>query len=114
MISTFSFVLQKHNSVCYQGISSPGVGSDYTLARTVCFFLHMILNVCYILVLCKAFELCFLVFDVCRILHGNKLIGSIPKELGMLKSLKVLDLGVNQLTGPIPPEIASINGVTRM
>ncbi|XP_043811713.1 probable LRR receptor-like serine/threonine-protein kinase At1g63430 isoform X2 [Manihot esculenta] len=32
----------------------------------------------------------------------------------MLKSLKVLDLGVNQLTGPIPPEIASINGVTRI
>jgi Leucine-rich repeat (LRR) protein len=51
-------------------------------------------------------------FDVlmfCRILHGNNLIGIIPKELGMLKSLRVLDLGMNQLTGPIPPEIGDLN-----
>lgn len=50
-------------------------------------------------------------FDVlmfCRILHGNYLIGIIPKELGMLKSLRVLDLGMNQLSGPIPPEIGDL------
>ncbi|XP_048229858.1 probable LRR receptor-like serine/threonine-protein kinase At1g63430 isoform X2 [Ricinus communis] len=32
----------------------------------------------------------------------------------MLKYLKVLDLGVNQLTGPIPPEIANLNNVMRI
>jgi Leucine-rich repeat (LRR) protein len=47
----------------------------------------------------------------CRILHGNKLIGIIPKELGMLKFLRVLDLGMNQLTGPIPPEIGDLTNL---
>ncbi|KAJ1406027.1 Tyrosine-protein kinase, catalytic domain [Sesbania bispinosa] len=48
------------------------------------------------------------------ILHGNNLIGTIPKELGMLKSLKVLDLGKNQnlqsngLTGRLPPELGNL------
>jgi len=52
--------------------------------------------------------------DRCRILHGNNLIGIIPKELGMLKSLKVLDLGMNQLSGPIPPEIGNLNQLMKM
>jgi len=47
-------------------------------------------------------------YYVCRILHGNNLIGTIPKELCVLKSLEVLDLGMNQLTGPIPPEIGNL------
>ena len=50
----------------------------------------------------------------CRILHGNNLIGAIPKELGMLKSLKVLDLGMNQLSGPIPPEIGNLTQAVKM
>lgn len=51
---------------------------------------------------------------VCRILHGNNLIGIIPKELCVLKSLKVLDLGMNQLTGPIPPEIGNMTQLVNM
>lgn len=51
---------------------------------------------------------------ICRILHSNKLIGIIPKELGMLKSLKVLDLGMNQLSGPIPPEIGNSTQLVKM
>ncbi|KAG4986517.1 hypothetical protein JHK86_034208 [Glycine max] len=47
------------------------------------------------------------------ILHGNSLVGVIPKELGMLKSLKVLDLGINHLIGPIPPEIGNLTQVRR-
>jgi hypothetical protein len=39
------------------------------------------------------------VFCFCRILHGNNLVGTIPKELCVLESLKVLDLGMNRLTG---------------
>ena len=50
----------------------------------------------------------------CRILHGNNLIGTIPKELGMLKSLKVLDLGMNQLSGPVPPEIGNLTQAVKM
>lgn len=49
-----------------------------------------------------------------RILHGNLLIGTIPKEIGMLKSLKVLDLGSNQLTGPIPSEIGNLSSIVKM
>uniref|UniRef100_A0A0R0HGM8 NAD(P)-binding domain-containing protein n=1 Tax=Glycine max TaxID=3847 RepID=A0A0R0HGM8_SOYBN len=48
------------------------------------------------------------------ILHGNSLVGVIPKELGMLKSLKVLDLGINHLIGPIPPEIGNLTQNCRL
>lgn len=50
----------------------------------------------------------------CRILHGNNLIGIIPKELGMLKFLQVLDLGMNQLSGHIPPEIGRSTSLVKM
>lgn len=49
-----------------------------------------------------------------RILHGNKFIGTIPKEIGLLKDLRVLDLGANQLSGPIPPEIGNLNSIIKM
>ena len=49
-----------------------------------------------------------------RTLRENNLIGIIPKELGMLKFLKVLDLGMNQLTGPIPPELGNLSSVMKM
>ncbi|CAA0842221.1 Probable LRR receptor-like serine/threonine-protein kinase [Striga hermonthica] len=48
------------------------------------------------------------------ILHGNLLIGTIPKEIGLLKNLKVLDFGSNQLTGPIPPEIGNLTGIQKI
>ena len=38
-------------------------------------------------------------------LSENGLVGSIPPELGQLKSLEVLDLWENSLTGSIPPEL---------
>lgn len=47
-------------------------------------------------------------------MHGNLLIGTIPKEIGLLKSLKVLDLGVNQLTGPIPSELGNLTTIMKM
>ena len=50
----------------------------------------------------------------CRILHGNKLVGTVPKELGYLKNLRVLDIGMNQLTGPIPPEFGNLTKVMKM
>ena len=51
---------------------------------------------------------------ISRILHSNSLIGTIPKEFGLLKNLKVLDLGANQLTGPIPPEIGKLSSIVKM
>jgi hypothetical protein len=42
------------------------------------------------------------------------LFGTIPKQLGSLRNLRVLDLGVNRLTGPIPPELAGLSSVSVM
>lgn len=50
----------------------------------------------------------------CRILHGNRLLGIIPKELGLLRSLTLLDLGKNELSGPIPPEIGNLTSIVKM
>ncbi|XP_010533657.1 PREDICTED: probable LRR receptor-like serine/threonine-protein kinase At1g63430 isoform X2 [Tarenaya hassleriana] len=37
--------------------------------------------------------------------------GTIPKEIGKLKNLKVLDLGNNLLTGPIPAELGNLSSI---
>ena len=47
-------------------------------------------------------------------LWDNELVGSIPPELGQLKSLEVLDLWENSLTGPIPPELGNLANLTRL
>lgn len=49
-----------------------------------------------------------------RILHGNMLIGTIPKEIGMLKNLRVLDLGSNHLIGTIPPQIGNLTSIVKL
>ena len=41
-------------------------------------------------------------------LPANSLSGSIPKEIGNLTGLSLLDLSRNQLTGPIPKEIGTL------
>ena len=41
-------------------------------------------------------------------LGGNQLTGDIPPELGSLASLQSLNLGGNQLTGDIPPELGGL------
>lgn len=68
-----------------------------------------VMGICFIPV-----ELTFALLMFCRTLHDNTLIGVIPKELGMLKNLKILDLGKNQLSGPIPPEIGNLTNVLKM
>jgi len=49
-----------------------------------------------------------------RILDDNLLLGTIPKQIGMLKSLTVLDLSVNRFSGPIPPEIGNLTRIKKM
>jgi hypothetical protein len=40
--------------------------------------------------------------------------GSIPKEIGILNNLTELNLGTNQLTGPIPSEIGDMIKIIKM
>ncbi|KAL5994432.1 hypothetical protein ACLOJK_024482 [Asimina triloba] len=49
-----------------------------------------------------------------QILHKNNFLGPIPKEIGKLTNLKVLDLGVNQLSGIIPPEIGYLTNAVKI
>lgn len=43
-----------------------------------------------------------------RILHNNSFYGIIPREIGDLQDLKMLDLGYNNFSGPIPSELQNI------
>ena len=44
-------------------------------------------------------------------LSRNQLTGPIPKEIGTLTMLGILDLSSNQLTGPIPREVGNLTGL---
>ena len=44
----------------------------------------------------------------------NTFMGSIPKDIGMLKNLIELNLSYNQLAGPIPSEIGDLAKITKM
>lgn len=47
-------------------------------------------------------------------MDNNLILGTIPKQIGKLKSLKVVDLSKNQLVGPIPLEIGGLTSITKM
>jgi Leucine-rich repeat (LRR) protein len=42
---------------------------------------------------------------------NNKCVGSLPTELGLLKTLQVLKASTNLLTGPIPSELGELNSI---
>lgn len=52
---------------------------------------------------------CSLLF--CSELYMNNLVGSIPEELGGLKSLVSLDLYHNNLTGSIPASLSKLSNL---
>ena len=49
-----------------------------------------------------------------RYLDHNLLFGTIPRQLGSLRNLRVLDLGANRLAGPIPAELSGLSSVSVM
>ena len=47
-------------------------------------------------------------------LPNNELAGSIPRELGKLRHLEILNLAGNSLWGPIPPEFGNLESLTEL
>ncbi len=47
-------------------------------------------------------------------LRENGLVGTIPSEIGQLKHLVLLNLGLNQLTGKVPSEISRLESITHL
>jgi len=46
-------------------------------------------------------------------LQGNRICGTLPKELGRMPMLKSIQLEGNQIEGPIPPELGNISTLQR-
>lgn len=51
---------------------------------------------------------------LCRVLDNNLLMGTIPYQLSTLTNLIMLNLSVNELSGPIPPEIGNLTSITKL
>ncbi|CAI9107032.1 OLC1v1006299C2 [Oldenlandia corymbosa var. corymbosa] len=49
---------------------------------------------------------------MCRVLRNNSFSGIVPKQIGELKELEVLDLGYNNFSGPFPLEIGKNQSVS--
>lgn len=50
----------------------------------------------------------------CSILRNNSFFGTIPKEIGELKELEVLDLGYNNFTGSFPSDFGNNPSLTNL
>ncbi len=53
-------------------------------------------------------------WDTRREVFQERLIGTIPPELGTLDHLQALDLSYNGLAGPIPPELGALDQLTEL
>ncbi|KAF5948669.1 hypothetical protein HYC85_014626 [Camellia sinensis] len=54
-------------------------------------------------------ELCY-----CRALFGNRITGSIPKELGNITTLESIVLEFNQMSGPLPQELGNLTRLQKL
>lgn len=48
------------------------------------------------------------------ILRNNSFFGTIPKEIGELKELEILDLGFNNFSGPFPSDFGNSFSLTTL
>lgn len=109
----YLYCLQQYIWEVFEGSNCTGIKPTLNFARIVSFRFMNSINFQLSYLWCISLGwLCMWLMN--RILHGNLLFGTIPKEIGMLKNLEVLDLGSNQLTGKIPPEIGNLTSIVKM
>uniref|UniRef100_A0A453DIC3 LRR receptor-like serine/threonine-protein kinase n=1 Tax=Aegilops tauschii subsp. strangulata TaxID=200361 RepID=A0A453DIC3_AEGTS len=92
-----------------RGSSRRSSGSSSSCKSCMCSLI--VLSTCCL----RHFSSYLVSLNVCvlgRYLDHNLLFGTIPKQLGSLRNLRVLDLGANRLAGPIPPELSGLNSVS--
>jgi hypothetical protein len=112
MIWLFDLILQEAVKLISKGIHCARAWTSEFLARTVCYLLLCCFNL--FSEVSRPVPLIFLPLFVCRYLDHNLLFGTIPKQIGSLRNLRVLDLSSNRLTGPIPSELSGLSSVTIM